>query len=242
VFPTAKGWYRDGESHLDGDFEAFEDLFEEINEPRNGGSKQSRLRAKLNKYGENKAYLPEAPERWEIRDGGKQVPDTVARRVFEEDREELKTFIHDMYHAYLSFALRRNYLNFSFLQLFAFVLLCEDHELREELGYEYVMVDEFQDSSEIQFKLTLLLAGTNNICVVGDWKQSIYSFQYADVDNIREFETRLERFTTELNNDYDRIQYPTTPVTKLELDTNYRSTQSVFELHRACAHDTSDKL
>jgi len=78
------------------------------------GSKQSRLRAKLNKYGENKAYLPEAPERWEIRDGGKQVPDTVARRVFEEDREELKTFIHDMYHAYLSFALRRNYLNFSF--------------------------------------------------------------------------------------------------------------------------------
>jgi len=168
------------------------------------------------------------PERWEIRDGGKQVPDTVARRVFEEDREELKTFIHDMYHAYLSFALRRNYLNFSFLQLFAFVLLCEDHELREELGYEYVMVDEFQDSSEIQFKLTLLLAGTNNICVVGDWKQSIYSFQYADVDNIREFETRLERFTTELNNDYDRIQYPTTPVTKLELDTNYRSTQSVL--------------
>jgi len=70
------------------------------------------------------------------------------------------------------------------------------------------MVDEFQDSSEIQFKLTLLLAGTNNICVVGDWKQSIYSFQYADVDNIREFETRLERFTTELNNDYDRSSIP----------------------------------
>jgi len=61
VFPTAKGWYRDGESHLDGDFEAFEDLFEEINEPRNGGSKQSRLRAKLNKYEENKAYLRSAP-------------------------------------------------------------------------------------------------------------------------------------------------------------------------------------
>ena len=37
------------------------------------------------------------------------------------------------------------------------------------------MVDEFRDSSEIQFKLTLLLAGTNDLWVVGDWKQSIYA-------------------------------------------------------------------
>jgi len=53
------------------------------------------------------------------------------------------------------------------------------------------MIDEFQDSSEIQFKLALLLADTNNVCVVGDWKQSIYSFQYAAVENITEFESRL---------------------------------------------------
>ena len=119
---------------------------------------------------------------------GKQIPADVAECVFEDDRTALKQFVHDVYHAYLEFALRRNYLNFGFLQLFAFVLLCEDHDLRERLGYEYVMVDEFQDSSEIQFKLMLLLAGTDNICVVGDWKQSIYSFQYADVDNIREFD------------------------------------------------------
>jgi len=51
------------------------------------------------------------------------------------------------------------------------------------------MIDEFQDSSEIQFKLALLLADTNNVCVVGDWKQSIYSFQYAAVENITEFES-----------------------------------------------------
>jgi len=115
--------------------------------------------------------------------------------------ERLKNFVHDVYHEYLEFALSRNYLNFSFLQLFAFVLLCDDHRLRDDVAFEYVMIDEFQDSSEIQFKLALLLANTNNVCVVGDWKQSIYSFQYAAVENITEFESRLDRFVDELNED-----------------------------------------
>jgi len=123
------------------------------------------------------------------------------------------------------------------------VLLCEDHDLREQLGYEYVMVDEFQDSSEIQFKLTLLLAGTNNICVVGDWKQSIYSFQYADVDNIREFDDRLERFTAELNRDVDRVTFQTTPVDDKQLTRNYRSTQSIldFSTHALTARATKNE-
>ncbi|MFC7326086.1 UvrD-helicase domain-containing protein [Halorubrum rutilum] len=229
VFPTATGWYRDGESHLDGDFAAFETLFAEINEPRNGGSRQSKLRQKLNDYGKEKTYLPDAPEQWELRGDGKQIPAAVAERVFEEDRTALKQFVHDVYHAYLEFALRRNYLNFGFLQLFAFVLLCEDHDLRERLGYEYVMVDEFQDSSEIQFKLMLLLAGTDNICVVGDWKQSIYSFQYADVDNIREFDDRLHRFVDELNRDAERVTFSPTKAAGKRLTRNYRSTQSILE-------------
>jgi len=229
VFPTADGWYRDGESHLNGDFEAFETLFADLNAPRNDGSKQSKLRSKLNDYGKEKSYLPEAPERRELRGNGKQIPAAVAECVFEDDRTALKQFVHDVYHAYLEFALRRNYLNFGFLQLFAFVLLCEDHDLRERLGYEYVMVDEFQDSSEIQFKLMLLLAGTDNICVVGDWKQSIYSFQYADVDNIREFDDRLHRFADELNRDADRVTFPTTTAAGKQLTRNYRSTQSILE-------------
>jgi len=46
--------------------------------------------------------------------------------VFHEDRDRLKAFVHDVYFEYLQFALDRNYLNFGFLQLFAFVLLCEN--------------------------------------------------------------------------------------------------------------------
>jgi len=195
VFPTAKGWYRDGESHLDGDFEAFEDLFGRLTNHGTVGANNhafvrssiSTVRTRLtSRRLPNGGKFVTAVSRYQTR-----LPVACLRKTERNSRRSFTTCITPT-----SFALRRNYLNFSFLQLFAFVLLCEDHELREELGYEYVMVDEFQDSSEIQFKLTLLLAGTNNICVVGDWKQSIYSFQYADVDNIREFETRLERFTT----------------------------------------------
>ncbi|WP_137285471.1 UvrD-helicase domain-containing protein [Halorussus salinisoli] len=229
VFPTADGWYRDGKEHLDGDVDAFEQLFNEVNEARNGGSKQSRLRSKLSRYGKNKCYLPDAPDRADIRGSGKQVPRTLATDVFEEDRTELKQFVHDVYHEYLAFALRRNYLNFGFLQLFAFVLLCENHELRDEVAFEYVMVDEFQDSSEIQFKLALLLADTDNLCVVGDWKQSIYGFQYADVDNIIEFENRIDEFTSQLNEDAERVSFETNEVNTIEFVENYRSTQEILD-------------
>ncbi|MGQ3330706.1 UvrD-helicase domain-containing protein [Halorubrum sp. FL23] len=243
VFPTTNGWYRDGESYLDGDFAAFETLFTDLNASRNDGNKQSKLRKKLNNYGKEKTYLPKAPEKWELRGTGKQIPADVAKRVFGEDRTALKQFVHDVYHAYLEFALRRNYLNFGFLQLFAFVLLCEDHDLRERLGYEYVMVDEFQDSSEIQFKLMLLLAGTDNICVVGDWKQSIYSFQYADVDNIREFDDRLHQFVNELNHDADRVGFSPMAAAGKQLTRNYRSTQSIlrFSTHALTARATKSE-
>ena len=231
VFPTADGWYRDGDRYLEGDFDALKDVFDELNQPRNGGSKQSKLRSKLGRYGNNKCYLPDAPDRSELRGprGTKAVPDEVAERAFTEDREHLIEFVHDIYLEYIEFALRRNYLNFSFLQLFAFVLLCEDDELRESLAFEYVMIDEFQDSSEIQFKLSLLLAGTDNVCVVGDWKQSIYSFQYAAIENITEFDSRLGRFTTELNDDAERVSFPLEPITRIELEQNYRSTQEILD-------------
>ncbi|MXV61897.1 UvrD-helicase domain-containing protein [Natronorubrum sp. JWXQ-INN-674] len=231
VFPTADGWYRDSRDALEGEFDAFKDAFDEVNRPRNGGSKQSTLRSALGRYGKDKCYLPDAPDRDELRGeyGSKSVPEDVAERVFTEDRDRLIEFVHDVYFDYLEFALGRNYLNFSFLQLFAFVLCCEDDDLRESLAFEYAMIDEFQDSSEIQFKLALLLSGTNNVCVVGDWKQSIYSFQYAAVENITAFESRLERFAAELNDDADRVSFPLEPVTRIELEQNYRSTQSILD-------------
>ena len=231
VFPTADGWYRNGEDHLDGDFEAFRDLFDEANEPNEGanGPTQSDLRRRLGGFERDRCYLPNAPSASELRDGYPQVDDAWARRAFEEDRDDLKAFVHDCYLEYVEFALGRNYLNFSFLQMFAFALLCEDHALRESLEFDHVMIDEFQDTSEIQFKLALLLAGTEDVCVVGDWKQSIYGFQYASVDNIRRFEERLSAYRDQLNDGHERVPFPVDDVTEISLVENYRSTQSILD-------------
>jgi len=231
VFPTKTGWYRNSKDVLEGDYDTFKHAFDSVNEPQNDGSRQSKLRKKLSRYGKNKFYLPDAPDRHELRGerGSKSVPDEVAELAFHEDRDELFSFVHDVYFEYLEFALGRNYLNFSFLQLFAYVLCCEDDRLRESISFEYVMVDEFQDSSEIQFKLALLLSGTQNFCVVGDWKQSIYSFQYAAIENITEFESRLNQFAAELNDDSERVSFPLSPINRIELKQNYRSTQSILD-------------
>ncbi|MFB6109917.1 MAG: UvrD-helicase domain-containing protein [Halodesulfurarchaeum sp.] len=232
VVPTREGWYRDSGEVLEGEFEAFKRQFDAVNQPRNGGRKQSELREKLGRYGTNKTYLPDAPDRGELRGGRgtKQIDPSVAKQVFEEDRSSLTAFVHDVYLEYLEFALGRNYLNFGFLQVLAYVLLLEDHDLRERLEFEYVMVDEFQDTSEIQFELACLLAGTENLAVVGDWKQSIYSFQYADVDNIRQFERRLQRFSAALNDDAERVPFEAPDVMAIRLSENYRSTQTVLDV------------
>ncbi len=77
--------------------------------------------------------------------------------------------------------------------------------------YQYVMVDEFQDTNFIQDRLTkLLVGGHKNICVVGDDDQSIYSFRGALVDNILKFEE----------------SFPGCRVIKLER--NYRSTRTIL--------------
>jgi ATP-dependent exoDNAse (exonuclease V) beta subunit (contains helicase and exonuclease domains) len=95
------------------------------------------------------------------------------------------------------------------------------------LKYDYVMVDEFQDTNEVQLKIALLLS-KGNIAAVGDWKQSIYSFQYAEVENIKNFEQRLKRYKKELNQDRERIDY-TADSESIDLKQNYRSTQEILD-------------
>ena len=93
--------------------------------------------------------------------------------------------------------------------------------------YRYIMVDEFQDTSLIQYKLMRLLArreGPANICVVGDDDQSIYSWRGANYENIVMFED----------------DFP--GVTEIKLEQNYRSTSTILEAaNGVIAHNTSRK-
>ncbi|MFW6142593.1 MAG: 3'-5' exonuclease, partial [Candidatus Saliniplasma sp.] len=163
------------------------------------------------------------------------------------DRTDLKQFIHDVYFQYIEYALSRNFMNFSFMMMFAFALLCEDHSLREKVSFEYIMIDEFQDTNEIQFKLSLLLSKNGNICVVGDWKQSIFSFQYASVENIKRFEKRLKEFKEDLNTDETRVSFPAEVQDEIKLKKNFRSTQQIIDfsenalLAKATENEVLDK-
>ncbi len=226
IFPTKKGWFRNSGLYLDGDYDEFKKPFREMNESQ-GENKQSKLREKLSGY-KNKCFTLDAPDEFEIR-GDKQVPEKYAEECFFEERERLKSFVHDLYFFYIKYALSRNYINFSIMIMFGFVLLCIDHGIREEMRYDHVMIDEFQDTNEIQFKLTLLLSKGGNICAVGDWKQSIFSFQYANVENIIKFEERMKRYVEELNEDHERINYDPVVSDTIHLKHNFRSTDDVIQ-------------
>lgn len=82
--------------------------------------------------------------------------------------------------------------------------------------YQYVSIDEFQDTNGVQMKLAKLLAATHrNIMVVGDDDQGIYSWRGAEIENIISFPRRFKGCTT------------------IILDVNYRSTQQILEAAHA---------
>ncbi len=78
--------------------------------------------------------------------------------------------------------------------------------------FQYVMVDEFQDTNDVQYRLVKLLVNKNeNIFIVGDEDQSIYAFRGANIANIRKFE-----------NDYPKVK-------RILLEQNYRSTNTILK-------------
>ena len=119
-----------------------------------------------------------------------------------------------VYRHYEELLARNNAVDFDDLLLRAVQLLRENESVREEYQrrYRYLMVDEFQDTNVAQYRLTKLLTGPEqNLCVVGDPDQSIYSWRNADLRNIMSFQQ-----------DYPDCR-------TIALEQNYRSTQTILK-------------
>ncbi|MCF7890082.1 UvrD-helicase domain-containing protein [Candidatus Bipolaricaulota bacterium] len=230
IFPKKSGWYRDGEKLLSGDYEEYLGQLEKTNAPLPGkrGNRQSKLLNRLSGMKDRTFNSEEVRNKQDVKKG-KKVDPQIMREAFREERRDLLRFIHDLFLEYIDYALGRNYLNFSFQLMFAYVLLMEADQLRDSNQFEYVMIDEFQDTNEIQFKLSLLLSSTGNILAVGDWKQSIFGFQYASVKNITKFEERFENYYEQLNRDRRRTPYDRGKVNQISLRRNYRSSQAILD-------------
>src|SRR5438477_1026820 len=122
--------------------------------------------------------------------------------------------IAHIYEIYRQELLKANALDFDDLLLEAARVLKASGEVRQRYNrrFQYLLIDEYQDTNRPQYELMRLLAGSEqNVCVVGDEDQSIYSWRGADIRNILEFER----------------DFPKAKVIRLEQ--NYRSTQNILQ-------------
>jgi ATP-dependent helicase/nuclease subunit A len=226
IFPKKDGWFLDGENVLKGNKEEFMELISTINVPGEGakGPTQSKYLSKFKSKRSSKLYydLPEDIEDF------KTVKADLIEQAFDEDRNSWIKFIHDIYFRYIEQSIKENRLTFDFLTMFAFLELYHNKDARSKNSFEYVMIDEFQDTNEMQFMLSLLLMKTNNLCVVGDWKQGIYGFRNANIENITEFQEKIHHYKELLNKDETRISFDVDSV-KQEFNINFRSSQHILD-------------
>jgi len=228
AIPTVDGWYRNGAALVRGDRDALAATAAAAN-LADGGSRSdalARARRRLRRHAD--AYTEAAPDVDALAVDGQLDPALIEQLVHTTD-PELEGFIHDVYVAYLRWMLRQGYLSHGIALLFAFVLLTAEPAVRTAVAVPYVMVDEFQDTNPLQFQLMLLLASAPNLCVVGDWRQSIYGFQHADVANIRDFDRRLHRFHAALTAERDLLGWTPTSPEQIALEQTYRSTRPIID-------------
>lgn len=124
------------------------------------------------------------------------------------------SIIAKIYYRYQTKLRKNNAVDFDDIILNTVKILSENPDVLSKYQdkFQYILVDEYQDTNNSQYLLINLLAQANrNLCVVGDDDQSIYKFRGANIGNILNFE-----------DDYSDVQ-------KITLDQNYRSTQNIID-------------
>ncbi len=150
-------------------------------------------------------------------------PDAYKLRTNNEIRKETIAKIYESYQKRLR---ENNAIDFDDIINYTIRILSENPDVLEYYSnkFEYVLVDEYQDTNKAQFTLVSILAARHgNITVVGDNDQGIYSFRGADITNILNFEK----------------DFPGTKIIKLEQ--NYRCTQNILDAANAVIKNNETK-
>ena len=210
-------WFFDGRQRLMGDVQEVLKRIEKVCNTSvpldiKGDYAQSRLQQMMDKDGKREGFL---------------ITDSDMEAIADGDRSLLIYFIRHVYYEYIRRCISDNRLTFALVKILSFAILYQNDFARDANSVDYLVVDEFQDTDELQLKICLMLLNTNNLCVVGDWKQGIYGFRNATVDNILEFTKRTEAFAKELD---DRVKgdFRAANCMDVKMTVNYRSTQAIL--------------
>ncbi|MEO6695503.1 MAG: UvrD-helicase domain-containing protein [Ignavibacteria bacterium] len=239
IFPTVNGWVEKDLERLSGNYEAYNESFDKLNEIVIGKNKpegiQNELYKRFSQITINKLYTDY--NRNNIFKDKIMINPAIKEDLFNDTmQKDYIEFIKDVYISYISYLLKRNLINYEFMTMFAYLVLYNNGGLRKNTRFEYVMIDEFQDTDELQFKLIMLVCknvkGKANLCVVGDWKQGIYGFRNTKIENITEFAKNLQHNKKELNRVEVRVDYDVGEHSKIIFETNYRSSESILKFSR----------
>lgn len=133
----------------------------------------------------------------------------------QEDARTNRPAVAQIYKAYAARCFKNGAMDFDDLLLKMYELLNTIPEVlyKYQNKFRYILIDEYQDTNPVQYQISKLLAAIHeNICVVGDDAQSIYSFRGATIENILQFQK-----------DYDDVKV-------VKLEQNYRSSQSILNV------------
>lgn len=135
--------------------------------------------------------------------------------IQQEDARANRPAIAQVYAAYAKRCFKNGAMDFDDLLLKMYELLNNFPEAlhKYQHKFKYLLIDEYQDTNPVQYQISKLLAAAHeNICVVGDDAQSIYSFRGATIENILQFQK-----------DYDDVKV-------VKLEQNYRSSQQILKV------------
>lgn len=135
--------------------------------------------------------------------------------IQQEDARSKRPAIGEIYASYVARCFKNGAMDFDDLLFKMHELLRDYPEVlyKYQHKFKYLLIDEYQDTNPVQYQIAKLLGAVHeNICVVGDDAQSIYSFRGASIENILQFQK-----------DYDDVKL-------VKLEQNYRSSASILEV------------